>query len=473
VSYSAFLTACRQRLGQAHVLTGADCAPYCTDWRGRYHGPALAVLCPESTAEVAALVCACKEHGVAIVPQGGNTGLVGGATPLQAGPLSVVLSLRRLNRIRALDPVNDTIVAEAGCTLHAVQEAARKADRLFAVSLASEGSCTVGGAISTNAGGVHVLRYGTMRAQVLGLEVVLPDGEIWDGLRALRKDNTGYDLKQLFIGAEGSLGLVTAAVLRLEPRPVEKQVMWVALASLTEVLSLFERARHRFGPLLTAFELMCAESMALVTRHMNGLCPPLPPSPWSVLMELSARHPNPAHEATLCAFMEEAEKERLFSDAVLATSLAQMERLWALRESISEAQKREGLSLKHDIAVPLSVLPVFLEAMPCRLQARWPGLREVIFGHVGDGNLHYNLSFADPDRNANFIHGEAAFEATGLIHEEVMAHHGSISAEHGLGQLKSVENTRYKSPVEMRLMRQIKAALDPENRMNPGKLLPF
>lgn len=468
---AGFLEKCRLLLGAPHVMTGAETAPYCTDWRGRYHGEALAVLCPATTAEVASVVRACKEQGVAIVPQGGNTGLVGGATPLQAGPPCVVLSLRRLTRIRAVDPLNDTLVAEAGCTLAAVQEAARKTDRLFAVSLASEGSCTVGGAVATNAGGVHVLRYGSMRAQVLGLEVVLPDGQVWDGLRALRKDNTGYDLKHLFIGAEGSLGIITAAVLRLEPAQAQKQLIWVGLASLSEALALFHAVRARFGPLLTAFELMCQTALTLVERHMEGLCPPKPLSPWSALIEWTQENGTALADDEAAAFFAHEHEEQRITHAVLAHSLAQARRLWALREAISDAQKREGLSVKHDIALPLSFLARFLEEASTRLQAPFPGLRHVVFGHVGDGNLHYNLSFADPAENTAFIHGDGASKATRILHDLVCEYQGSISAEHGLGQLKAHDNARYKSPVEMHLMRTLKAALDPENRMNPGKVI--
>ncbi|ACR01715.1 FAD-binding oxidoreductase [Thauera aminoaromatica] len=460
----------RAIVGAANVLDGeTDMAPFLSDWRGRYHGRARAVVRPRDTAEVAAVVAACAQAGVAMVPQGGNTGLCGGATPLADGA-AVVISLARLDRVRALDPDNDTLTVEAGCTLAAVQEAAQAAGRLFPLSLASEGSCLIGGNLSTNAGGVQVLRYGNTRDLVLGLEAVLPDGRVWDGLRALRKDNTGYDLKQLFIGAEGTLGIVTAAVLKLFPAIRTRATAWVAVADPRAAVRLLGLLRAACGDRVSAFEIVGRTALGLVLRHIPGARDPLAGAPaWTVLVELSDPAVDAPLEAQLEAVLGEAVAQGLASDAVVAASVAQARALWALREDISEAQRIEGVSIKHDVSVPVSRIPEFLERAGAALAARWPDIRVVAFGHIGDGNLHYNLSKAVADDNATFIARTA--EVNGIVHDLVCELGGSISAEHGLGQLKREEVLRYKPALEMELMRRVKQAFDPAGLMNPGKVL--
>lgn len=466
----ALLARLAEKLGADRVLTAAtDVEPYLTDWRGRYRGAALAVVRPGSAAEVSAVVQACVAAGVAIVPQGGNTGLCGGATPLTEGH-SILLSLSRLNRIRAVNADNNTLVAEAGCTLAVVQQAAERAGRLFPLSLAAEGSCAIGGNLSTNAGGVHVLRYGNMRELTLGLEVVLPDGRVWDGLRGLRKDNTGYDLKHLFIGAEGTLGIITAAVLKLHPLPRSRAVAWLAVRDARAAVDLLGRLRDQVGERLSAFELVGRSALELVLRHIPGARAPLAAVPeWSVLTELSDPRADADLDGLLTAFLATAQETGLVLDATLAGSLAQCQALWALRENISEAQKIEGFSIKHDIALPVSRIPAFLAEASAALEAAWPGVRIVAFGHLGDGNLHYNLSRPEAQGNDAFI--ARTGEVNRIVHDLVHAAGGSISAEHGIGQLKRAELQRYKSPVELDLMRSIKAALDPRGLMNPGKVL--
>ena len=457
--------------GVPHVLDSApDMAPFLSDWRGRYHGAARAVVRPHDTAELAAVVGTCAAAGVPMVPQGGNTGLCGGATPLADGA-AVVISLARLNRIRVIDADNDTLTVEAGCTLAAVQEAAAAVGRLFPLALASEGSCMIGGNLSTNAGGVQVLRYGNTRELVLGLEVVLPDGRVWDGLRGLRKDNTGYDLKQLFIGAEGTLGIVTAAVLKLFPAIRSRATAWVAVPDPAAAVRLLGRLRADCGERVSAFEIVGRKALELVLQHIPGARDPLGGAPaWTVLVELS----DPAVDAPLAAQLEAALaaacEAGLASDAAVAVSDAQAQALWALRENISEAQRIEGISIKHDVSVPVSRIPEFLERAGRALAQRWPDVRVVAFGHIGDGNLHYNLSRPSGADNPAFI--AATPEVNRIVHDLVAELGGSISAEHGLGQLKREEIARYKSPVEIDLMRSIKRALDPLGLMNPGKLLP-
>ncbi len=451
-------------VGTAQVLSEPDdIAPFVTDWRGRYRGAALCVVRPGSTAEVAAVVRACAEAGVAIVPQGGNTSLCGAATPDATGA-AVVLSLGRLNRILAVDSGNNTITVQAGCTLAAVQEAARAADRLFPLALASEGTCQIGGNLSTNAGGVQVLRYGNTRELTLGLEVVLPSGEIWDGLRGLRKDNTGYDLKHLFIGAEGTLGVITAAVLKLFPLPKLQTTCWLNVATPAAAVELLNAAKSAFDAQLTAFELVSETALQLVLKNIPGAVRPGIASPWYVLAEFSDTEPDSV-EAWLAARLAAGG----VGDGVLAASETQAGKLWALREHISEAQKIEGISIKHDVAVPVSRIADFLAAADAALADAYPGIRVVAFGHVGDGNLHYNLSKPDAQDNAAFLAGQP--QVNRIVHDLVHACAGSISAEHGLGQLKREEILRYKSPVEMAMMRSVKQALDPQGLMNPGKVL--
>jgi FAD/FMN-containing dehydrogenase len=463
---NALITELRRLLGERHVLTAADdVAPYCTDWRGRYTGAALCVAVPGSTGEVAAAVAACVAAGAAVVPQGGNTGLCGGATPVGG---EVVLSLRRLNRVRAVDADNNSITVDAGCTLHAVQEAAAAANRLFPLSLAAEGSATIGGNLATNAGGVQVLRYGNARELTLGLEVVLADGRIWDGLRALRKDNTGYDLKHLFIGAEGTLGLITAATLKLFPRPRVQATAWAAVPDPAAAVTLLGRLRDAAGDNVTAFEIVGRSALDLVLRHMPNARDPLAGRPaWQVLIELSGARDDLA--ATLEQALEGAVEAGIVADAAIAASAAQTAALWALRENVSEAQRIEGVSIKHDVAVPVSRIAEFIARADAALLAEFPQVRIVCFGHIGDGNLHYNQSRPDAQSNAEFIAQTPAVNR--IVHDLVHELGGSISAEHGLGQLKREEVLRYKSATEMDLMRAVKQALDPRGLMNPGKLL--
>ena len=456
-------------VGAQNVITDAQTMhPYLGDWRGRYRGAARCVVRPGTTAEVSAIVRACSAAGVAMLPQGGNTSHCGASIPDKSGK-TVLISLSRLNKIRAVDAANNTITVEAGCVLQNLQEAALAVDRLFPLSLAAEGSCQIGGNLSTNAGGVQVLRYGNARELVLGLEVVLPDGEVWNGLRGLRKDNTGYDLKQLFIGAEGTLGIITAAVVKLFPLPRSTATAWLAIASPQAAIGLLNGLQAAFGAMLTACELVSDISLGMVLKHIPGAQPPLEKSPWYLLVELSGSGEEDALRDTLATFLEPALENGTISDAVLAQSVDQAKRLWNLRESISEAQKIEGFSIKHDISVPVSRIPEFLERAGSALQHAWPGIRIVAFGHVGDGNLHYNQSKPEAGENAAFIAAQP--QVNEMVHDIVHQLGGSISAEHGIGQLKREEILRYKSPLEMQMMRTIKQAFDPRGLMNPGKVV--
>jgi FAD/FMN-containing dehydrogenase len=456
--------------GIGRVLTEpADTAPFLLDWRKRHAGRAIAVVQPSEVAEVAALVRWCAEHRVPLVPQGGNTGLTGGSVPDDSGR-AVVLSLARMNRVRAIDPVNNTLTVEAGLQLAKVQSTARDAGRLFPLSLAAEGSCTIGGNLSTNAGGTAVLRYGNARELCLGLEVVTPAGEVWDGLRGLRKDNTGYDLRDLFIGAEGTLGVITAATLKLFPMPAAQVTALAAVASPYDALRLLELAQQLLGPALTGFEMMSDLCLSLVERHFPDCASPFADRhPYCVLLESSDAEGEAHAAARFDALMERALEAGLIADAAIAQSIAQSRRFWLLRENISEAQAAEGKNVKHDISVPISAIGDFVERTNAALAARFPGIRMVVFGHLGDGNLHYNVS---PPVGM----GEDAFLAMQpdinlLVHDAVAAASGSISAEHGIGVLRRDEMLRYKSPVELGLMRAIKEALDPLGIMNPGKLI--
>jgi FAD/FMN-containing dehydrogenase len=438
-----------------------DVAPYLREWRNRWVGETPLLLCPGTTAEVAAILRICHAADVGVVPQGGNTGLVGGQIP-RAGHGEVLVSLRRLDRIRRVDPVDGSITAEAGCTLIAVQQAAAAADRLFPLSLAAEGTCQIGGNLSTNAGGIHVLRYGNARDLVLGLEVVNPDGTIWNGLRALRKDNTGYDLKHLFLGAEGTLGIITAAVLKLFPRHRHVETVLAAVPTLDAAVALLSFVRDASGDAVLAFELVCQTAMEFVTRNVPGTSNPLgAPAPWYVLFDLTCS--RAVAEETVAA----AQTAGLVTDAVLAGSATQATALWRLREAISESQKPEGASIKHDISVPVSRIPTLVEKVLAAAPKVIPGIRPVPFGHVGDGNLHFN--FSQPigmDPKAFLARGE---DLHLVVHDLTVAEGGSISAEHGIGLAKREEIQRYKSPVELALMRAIKTALDPKGIMNPGK----
>ena len=466
-------------VGTSAVITDPqEIAPYATDWRKRYFGKPLAVVKPASTAEVAAVVELCAASGTAIVPQGGNTGLCGGATPLAAedarrfipGGAQIVLNLSRMNRVRAVDAVNNTITVEAGCVLANLQQAAAAAGRLFPLSLAAEGSCEIGGNLSTNAGGTAVLRYGNARDLVLGLEVVLPDGQIWDGLRGLRKDNTGYDLKQLFVGAEGTLGIITAAVLKLFPRPRARATALVALASPARALELLSHMQGGCGDRLTGFELMSALCLALVARHFPATRLPFAQAhPQYVLLELSDTASADSLDAALQGALAEAAERGLILDAAVAASETQAAALWALRENIPEAQVHEGKQIKHDVSVPISRIAEYIAVADAELQRAFPGVRMVTFGHLGDGNLHYNIANAEGgDEDALMA---SAGAVSRVVHDCAARFGGSISAEHGLGQYKRDEILRYKSPLEMDLMRRIKTALDPQGIMNPGKVL--
>jgi len=455
------------------IDSASEMAPFLIDWRKRWQGRALAVVQPDTAADVAAVLRWCVQHRVPVVPQGGNTGMSGGSVPDDTGR-ALLLSLTRLNRIRAIDPLNNTLTAEAGCLLEQVQTAAAQAQRLFPLSLAAQGSCTIGGNLSTNAGGVQVLRYGNARELCLGLEVVTAEGELWDGLRGLRKDNTGYDLRDLFIGAEGTLGVITAAVLKLYPQPAARACAFVALPSPAAALRLLALAQQRAGAALTAFELLSNTCLGLVLRHFSACRHPLDThAPWYALLELSDGHSDAHAQQTLQDLLGTALEQGWVSDAAMASNLAQARALWALRENISEAQAAEGKNIKHDISVPISRMAEFIAATDAEIARAYPATRMVVFGHLGDGNLHYNVSPAPGLQGAQ---ADAAFLAqqdgiNRITHDAVARFNGSVSAEHGLGVLRRDEAARYKSPVERALMRKLKNAFDPLGLMNPGKVL--
>ena len=456
-------------VGPAHVLTAReDIEPFVVDWRGRYRGAAHAVVRPRSTAEVADVVRTCAEHRVPIVPQGGNTSMCGAATPDASGN-AIVMSLARLDRIRDVDVDNATMTVEAGVTLARAQRAAMDANLLFPLSLASEGSCTIGGNLSTNAGGTAVLGFGNARDLALGVEVVLADGRVFDGLRGLRKDNTGYDLKHLFIGAEGTLGIITAAVVKLFPAPRARATALVAVADVDGAVRLLTRLKHALADRLVGFELMNALALELSRKHHPTSPDPLPGRPWYVLVQADDPAENPELAAMLERALADGFDDGSVVDATIAASDAQRAQLWSLRENISEAQRREGQNIKHDISVPVSAIPRFVRETEAALSQTLPGVRFVTFGHLGDGNLHYNLSAPADESAARFM--ERSTEANRIVHDRVAAAGGSISAEHGIGQLKRGELQRYKSPIELDLMRAIKSALDPAHLMNPGKVL--
>lgn len=446
-----------------------DVEPYLIDWRKRYRGSALAVVRPGDTTAVARVAAACAAARAPMVAQGGNTGLVGGGTPDASGS-AVVISLQRMNRIRAVDRENDTMTVEAGCVLQALQEAARGHDRLFPLSLAAQGSATIGGNLATNAGGTQVLRYGNTRDLTLGLEVVLASGEVWNGLRALRKDNTGYDLKQLFIGSEGTLGIITAATLKLFALPRAQVTAFAALPSLPDAARLLERARARAGASLTACEVMAAGCIGRALHELPQLRAPLPLQwPWFALLEISD-HESEAHAAGLLeALLEEAIESGCVADSVVATSGGQAKSLWQVREAIPEAHAKAGGNVKHDISLPVSSIPEFVASTNAALAARFPWIEPAVFGHLGDGNLHYNMGTRQGTPIATAFAHES--EINEIVHDAVVQRGGSISAEHGIGQLKRATLPRYKSALEMKLMLAVKQALDPLNLMNPGKML--
>lgn len=465
----AQLTALRDLLGHDQVLTGQDAAPFLTDWRGRYTGKAIAVARPADSLQTAELVRWCVANRVPMVPQGGNTGLVGGSTPDESGR-ALVISLQRLRRIRQLDTANDTLTVEAGCVLAEVQAAAAQAGRLFPLSLAAEGSCTIGGNLASNAGGTQVLRYGNARDLVLGLEVVTAQGELWDGLRGLRKDNTGYDLKQLFVGSEGTLGIITAATLKLFAQPRARLTALAAVPDLEAAVCLLQRARERAGAGLTGFEVMSEACLALVERIFPHQRIPLVRAPWFCLLELSDGEDEAHAQALLESILTPVMESGQVTDAVVAGSLAQSKALWHLRESIPLAQAEDGKNIKHDISLPISSIARFVDETHALLERHFPGIQPITFGHLGDGNLHYNVARAPTQSEAELLAQQDAIYL--LVHDQVHRYGGSISAEHGIGQLKQRELLRYKSAVELGLMRSIKRALDPLDLMNPGKLLP-
>ena len=456
-------------VGTAGIFTDpADLEPHLVDERGAFRGVSPVLLKPASTDEVAAAVRICAEAGVGIVPQGGRTGLCGGTVPVTPGG-EILISLERLRRIRDLDAPGFTVTCEAGCVLRTLQEAAERAGRLFPLSLAAEGSCTIGGNLATNAGGINVLRYGMARNLTLGLEVVLPDGTVWDDLGALRKDNRGYDLKQMFIGAEGTLGIITAATMELFPRPRAVDTAFLAVADPAAALQLFAVAREVAGDMIVAFELNDRQALDMVFRHMDGVRDPFPERHrWYVLLELTAGvdgHARAAGEQILAGALERG----LVLDGVRAESLAQRAGLWRLRETVTEAQKHEGRSLKHDISVPVTEVPRFIAEATEALRAHWPGYRVLAFGHVGDGNIHFNV-FGPPgdDGEQLFAEGEAIEDVVFAIADRMR---GSFSAEHGIGQLKRRALRRYAPAGSLAMMQALKRTLDPQGIMNPGKVV--
>ncbi|BDB23862.1 FAD-binding oxidoreductase [Cupriavidus sp. P-10] len=459
-----------EALGADTVLTNPDdIAPWLSDWRGIYRGQAQAVVRPRSVDQVSRALALCQQAAVPVVPRGGNTGLCGGATPdAQAG--NVVLSLDRMNAVRSLDTIANTMVAEAGCILGNLRRAAQEANRLLPLSLAAEDSCQIGGNLATNAGGVNVVRYGMTRELVLGVQAVLPNGEVFNGLRTLRKDNTGYDLKQLLIGSEGTLGVITAAALRLFPRTDTRSVVLAAVASPAQSLELYELLFAQCGARLQAFEFFTGDCLDLVLTHAEGVQEPFAQRyPAYVLVELADTTDEDGLNALLERVIGEALERELCLDAAVSASLAQLQAMWKLREEISEAQRADGPHLKHDVSLPIEQIPAFMTSMESRLRALDPAIRPFIFGHFGDGNLHYNLSRpAGAPRDWAATRGDAVTDA---VLDEVMRYGGSISAEHGIGQLKRHAFLAAKDPLELRLMREIKAVFDPAGIMNPGKLL--
>ncbi len=470
MSPDTLLEALRASVGAAQVLTDGDLSAYELDWRKRWRGRSRAVVRPGSTAEVAQVVRACARHGASLVPQGGNTGLVGGGVT-DASDTQVLLSLARLNRVRAIDGANSTLTAEAGCVLQAVQQAAEQAGYLFPLSLAAEGSCTLGGNLATNAGGTQVLRFGNARELCLGLEVVNAQGDVWDGLTGLRKDNTGYDLRDLMIGSEGTLGIITAATMKLYPLPAAHVTALVACRDLGDCVALLELAQRRLGSALTGFEVMESFALGLVARHFPQLARPLPDAPWTVLLETGDSDDEGAARARVETLLEAAVERGIASDAALAHNVAQRRAMWHLRESIPLAQAEEGPNIKHDIALPVSAIVDFVSHTDAALLAAFPGARIVNFGHLGDGNLHYNLQAPATLAPQEFL-ARHEHEVNAIVYDAVTARGGSISAEHGIGQLKRDELAQRKSPVALAMMQAIKRALDPLGTLNPGRILP-
>lgn len=468
-NYANILDKFAKIVGSKHVLTDpAEMRPFLTDWRGLYQGSAFAIVKPANTQEVSEIVRICASENIGIVPQGGNTGLVGGSIPFETGN-EIVLSLKRLNQVREVDPLSDTMTVDAGVTLKSVQEAAESVDRLFPLSLASEGSCTIGGNLATNAGGTAVLAYGNARDLVLGLEVVLADGRIWDGLGKLRKDNTGYDLRNIFIGSEGTLGIITAVVLKLFPAPKSRSTAICGLTSPENALALFTLAKKKSGAALTTFELMPRLGIEMVVQHIPNNRDPLSSRhEWYVLMELSSAGNGGLNEE-FEQLLADAFEQELVSDAVIASSLDQRDDFWRLRESLSDAQGFEGGSIKHDISVPLASVPQLIADVNRDVELLIPGIRPVPFGHLGDGNLHFNMTQPiGADKSAFLARWDDVNE---IVHGYTLKANGSISAEHGIGRLKRGMLEKVKDPVAYDMMRALKSTFDPKNILNPGKVV--
>jgi len=471
---NTLITTLKSLCGDANVLThedpGADLSAWEQDWRKRVKGRALAVVRPGSAQEVAAVVKACAACGTSIVPQGGNTGLVVGGVPDSTGT-QVVLSMTRMNAVRAIDPANLTITVEAGCVLQNLQAAAESAGFLFPLSLGAEGSCTIGGNLGTNAGGTQVVRYGNTRELCLGLEVVTAQGEVWNGLSGLRKDNTGYDLRNLMIGSEGTLGIITAATMKLYPLPAAQLTAWAAVPSMEAAVQLLGLAHHALGPGLTGFEVMGQFALSLVDKHYPQLRVPLfRETPWCVLLENSDSENETHARAQFETLLERALEQGCVTDAVVAENLSQAHGLWHIRESITMAQAEEGLNIKHDISIPVSRIPAFVAETDALLAREIPGVRMVDFGHLGDGNLHYNVQAPEGANGQAFLRDWEERVNT-LVFDQVVRHHGSISAEHGVGELKVDKLPLYKDPTALAMMRAVKQALDPQNILNPRKVL--
>lgn len=466
-----FIDQLKEVLEQKYILIeDQDKAPYLTDWRKRYTGKALAVLLPRTSEEVAQIVKLCAANQIAIVPQGGHTGFCGGATPDDSGE-QIVLNLKRMNTIREIDVANQTITLEAGCILQSIQEKSAEQDFLFPLSLGAEGSCMIGGNLATNAGGTNVLRYGNTRDLCLGLEVVTAKGEIWNGLKGLRKDNTGYDLRDLFVGSEGTLGIITAAVMKLYPLPISQWTTLVATDSLASTITLLNLFQKRATSLLTGFEMMTQESLVLNEKYFPQMANPLKGNPpFTVLIELSDHESEEHVRQLLETILEEAFEAGLITDAVIANSLAQANTFWHMREHITLAQAQEGANLKHDITIPLSALESFVEETDALVRSKFPGVRIINFGHLGDGNLHYNIAPpVDVDAKVfNLANEKPIYE---LVYAQVERCHGSISAEHGIGKLKLEDLRAHKGEVAHELMKTLKRALDPQNILNPHKVV--
>jgi FAD/FMN-containing dehydrogenase len=467
---NALIERLRGAVGAANVLTDGDLGAWEMDWRKRSRGKALAVVRPASTGEVAAVVRACAEAGAPVVPQGGNTGLVVGGVPDDSGR-EVVLSLTRMNKVRAIDPGNMTVTVDAGCVLQNLQQAVEDAGLLFPLSLAAEGSCTIGGNLATNAGGTQVVRYGNTRELCLGLEVVTAQGEVWNGLTGLRKDNTGYDLRDLFIGSEGTLGVITGATMKVYPQPAANLTAWAAVPSMDAAVTLLGLAHKHLGAGLTGFEVMGQFALGLVAKHYPQLRVPLyDHHPYCVLLENSDTESEEHARGQFERLLEAALADGCVADAVVAENIAQARQLWHMREAIPLAQAEEGLNIKHDISVPVSRIPAFCAETDALLRREIAGVRLVNFGHLGDGNLHYNVQAPEGGDMKAFLR-EQEERVNDIVYQQVKKYDGSISAEHGIGALKAAKLPDYKSPVALKMMQALKKALDPQNLFNPGRVV--